>query len=188
MKTAKKIKNQIKNIIRGINTYKKEQRVIAVVLLCFLLTGAGLPVVKTHLVPAELSPQAVAPSASIEESTGNADDDPKGSSEKKDKHETVQDNTESKANKDSSSHESTATQDSSKKDDKRVSDSSKKQTKETPASDSTGKSERKWVPPVYKTVHHDAVYETKKIVTCNYCGATFNTTGEFQVHKDAHGG
>ena len=45
-----------------------------------------------------------------------------------------------------------------------------------------------WVPPVYKTVHHDAVYQTVKAVICNYCGAEFSSTGEFQVHKDANGG
>ena len=44
------------------------------------------------------------------------------------------------------------------------------------------------VPPVYKTVHHDAVYQTVKAVICNYCGAEFSSTGEFQVHKDANGG
>lgn len=45
-----------------------------------------------------------------------------------------------------------------------------------------------WVPPVYTTVHHDAVYETRRVVVCNYCGATFGSAGEFQVHKDANGG
>lgn len=45
-----------------------------------------------------------------------------------------------------------------------------------------------WVPPVYQTVHHDAVYQTVKVVICNYCGAEFSSTGEFQVHKDANGG
>lgn len=45
-----------------------------------------------------------------------------------------------------------------------------------------------WVPPVYTTVHHEAVYETIQVVCCNYCGATFNSVGEFQVHKDANGG
>lgn len=48
--------------------------------------------------------------------------------------------------------------------------------------------EKVWVPPVYKTVHHDAVYQTVKTVICNYCGAEFSSTGEFQVHKDANGG
>lgn len=48
--------------------------------------------------------------------------------------------------------------------------------------------EKKWIPPVYKTVHHDAVYQTEKIVVCNYCGAEFASTGEFQAHKEANGG
>ena len=65
----------------------------------------------------------------------------------------------------------------------------------TPPSQSGGGSssapaapEKVWVPPVYKTVHHDAVYQTVKTVICNYCGAEFSSTGEFQVHKDANGG
>lgn len=48
--------------------------------------------------------------------------------------------------------------------------------------------EKVWVPPVYTTVHHEAVYETIQSVCCNYCGATFGSVGEFQVHKDANGG
>lgn len=52
----------------------------------------------------------------------------------------------------------------------------------------TSTPERVWVPPVYETIHHEAVYQTIQVVICNYCGATFGTTGEFQVHKDAHGG
>ena len=48
--------------------------------------------------------------------------------------------------------------------------------------------EKKWVPPVYKTVHHDAVYQTQQIVVCNYCGAEFSSTSEFQAHKEANGG
>lgn len=52
---------------------------------------------------------------------------------------------------------------------------------------STG-SGKTWVPPVYKTVHHKAVYQTVKRYVCNYCGAKFDTSGLFQVHKDEHGG
>ncbi len=48
--------------------------------------------------------------------------------------------------------------------------------------------EKKWVPPVYKTVHHEAVYQTQQIVVCNYCGAEFSSTSEFQAHKEANGG
>lgn len=60
-----------------------------------------------------------------------------------------------------------------------------------PSQSSSGSSSapaKVWVPPVYKTVHHDAVYQTVKVVICNYCGAEFSSTGEFQVHKDANGG
>ena len=48
--------------------------------------------------------------------------------------------------------------------------------------------EKVWVPPVYETIHHEAIYEKIRIVVCNYCSEEFKTVGEFQVHKDAHGG
>lgn len=48
--------------------------------------------------------------------------------------------------------------------------------------------EKVWVPPVYETVHHEAVYDVVRIVVCNYCSEEFKSVGEFQVHKDAHGG
>lgn len=58
-----------------------------------------------------------------------------------------------------------------------------------PASaDSSTSPEKIWVPPVYKIVHHEAVYETRKVYICNYCSAEFNSAGEFQVHKDENGG
>ena len=45
-----------------------------------------------------------------------------------------------------------------------------------------------WVPPVYETIHHEAVYETRRVYVCNFCQAEFNSAGEFQVHKDENGG
>ena len=48
--------------------------------------------------------------------------------------------------------------------------------------------EKIWVPPVYEIVHHEAVYETVRVIICNYCSEEFSSVGEFQVHKDANGG
>lgn len=59
---------------------------------------------------------------------------------------------------------------------------------ESTTSPSTTPVEKEWVPPVYRTIHHDAVYETKRVVSCNYCNELFLTVGEFQIHKDANGG
>lgn len=53
---------------------------------------------------------------------------------------------------------------------------------------SNGSSNKTWVPPVYKTVHHEAVYETVRVVVCNFCGAEFSSASEFLAHKNAHGG
>lgn len=59
---------------------------------------------------------------------------------------------------------------------------------ESTTSPSTTPVEKEWVQPVYRTIHHDAVYETKRVVSCNYCNEIFLTVGEFQIHKDANGG
>lgn len=59
---------------------------------------------------------------------------------------------------------------------------------ESTTSPSTTPVEKEWVPPVYRTIHHDAVYATKRVVSCNYCNEIFLTVGEFQIHKDANGG
>lgn len=53
---------------------------------------------------------------------------------------------------------------------------------------SSGSSDKTWVPPVYKTVHHEAVYEKVKVYICNKCKEEFPSAGDFQVHKDLHGG
>lgn len=53
---------------------------------------------------------------------------------------------------------------------------------------SSGSSDKTWVPPVYKTVHHEAVYEKVKVYICNKCKEKFPSAGDFQVHKDLHGG
>lgn len=52
---------------------------------------------------------------------------------------------------------------------------------------STG-DDKVWVPPVYETIHHEAVYEKVRVYVCTYCQAEFASAGEFQVHKDANGG
>ena len=47
---------------------------------------------------------------------------------------------------------------------------------------------KEWVPPVYETIHHDAIYETKRVAICNYCSEVFDSVGDFQVHKNENGG
>ena len=56
------------------------------------------------------------------------------------------------------------------------------------SSSSGSSSDKVWVPPVYKTVHHEAVYETRKVWVCNYCKEEFSSLDGFQVHKEANGG
>ena len=65
---------------------------------------------------------------------------------------------------------------------------SKAKSGDTSSSGPSDKKGKTWVPPTYKIVHHEAVYKTVRVVICNYCGATFGSTGEFQTHKDLHGG
>lgn len=183
------IKKRIINILKGVNLYKEEQRVIMIVLLCFLLSGAGLPLAKEHFVSSGISQPPGSPFMPADENNGDIVADPKGPTD--DKINTDQKDTEDNKDSDTPSDETKQTpstnQDKRDRKDNRVSDSSKNQSQSNPSA-SSNKDDRKWVPPVYKTVHHEAVYETKKVVICNYCSAAFNSTGEFQVHKDAHGG
>ena len=174
------ISRHLKGVVKGTDTYKKEIRVIAVMVICFMLCGAGLPAVKDKL-PADGAFSD--PLVAQEQTSGQ----PVSGSENSDK-----------AKKDDAEKDGQSAQDaeSGNGKDKKSSDNrktggtsgGKSGSHSSAASSSSSSSGKVWVPPVYKTVHHEAVYETRRVVICNYCGATFASTGEFQVHKDANGG
>lgn len=184
--------------------YKNERAVILLMLFFFALSGIflpnakvkaclisslGLPTVEvTEPIQAEL-PEDVSDKDTKEEKEADAersDEDSKEEhseeeKEKEDKKEESASEKQNNANKADKKPSNNASGGSSSGSGSSGSTSSGGSASQAPA-------EKVWVPPVYKTVHHEAVYETVKVVVCNYCGAEFSSAGEFQVHKDANGG
>lgn len=159
------IKMYMKNLIKGKGLYKKEQRVILVMTLCFIMSGICLPAISNYGMQNGTDPGQIHSETRQDKS----------------KKESTQESSPEMA--DENAKESTQ---QSSPGQSNQSDRSGKDAVNPPGN--SGSSGKTWVPPVYKTIHHEAVYETRRVVICNYCGATFGSTGEFQVHKDAHGG
>lgn len=191
--------------------YKKECTAILIILFCFALSGVFLPntAVKAFLrssldLPAvEVTDtiQAELPADVSDKDTDTAVDKDKEidddlTDEDSKKEDSEEDDEKEDEKKDDTKKESEKKSDTNKADKKPSNTASNSSSSGSGSSGSTSSSgsasqapaEKVWVPPVYKTVHHDAVYETVKVVVCNYCGAEFSSAGEFQVHKDANGG
>lgn len=156
-----KIYITIKNFITKIDLYKKEQAIIITVLLCFAFSGITIPLIKEPSERAFTNKNIQSTTIEIKENKKNLSENQKDVS--KTEKASGNSNTASSNNSNASLNTNTT---------KPQGTSSKKT----------------WIPPVYKTVHHDAVYETRRMVICNYCSETFDSTGEFQIHKDANGG
>ena len=186
MKIITKFKDRFSYPIK----HQKEKIVIAITLICFLISGFSLPSIRAAY--------GIEP---VEDTITQQDSDSKDAN-------TVQTKKTKKTEKKKEDKEEADKEDieeSDKEDKEEVAEAQKGS--ENPVSDtassnnnagSSGSSEntpapapppqKVWVPPVYQTIHHDAVYNTVKVVVCNYCGAEFGSAGEFQVHKDANGG
>jgi hypothetical protein len=182
--------------------YKKEQLVIGIVLLGFAVSGISLPIIKEQIYQNDMPQETICTTYQTAENTNDTETDEIGSGL-----ENANDDIEN-AGSDRNTENEQSTKDSEKtvnnggtinnvKDKNANSKDSnpspnppspKTTTTPTASSGSSDSPEKVWVPPVYKTVHHEAVYETKKVYICNYCSATFNSAGEFQVHKDENGG
>ena len=256
MKKKVSFKEQLKSIIKGTSVYKKEQRVLAIAVLCFVVCGASLPLVKDSdalsvILPensgdygqyyddgslesglaggGELSGGAAADadggfalgsgdngeSATAESENGDSGSQgsaapdgsqgsgPTGSSG---------DGSGSAGGAGSSgsgsssgsgtggSQSSGAGSSSAGSGSSHGGHSGSGSTGSSGSSSSSGAGgagssqgsstgdEKVWVPPVYETIHHEAVYEKVRVYVCTYCQAEFASAGEFQVHKDANGG
>lgn len=215
---AMTIFKNIKNLIKKSGLHRKEQMAIMFTVICFVLSGIFLPSLKKELslesgtisAKSEIkenikkksskktdpnickTPTVTEDTSQAAENTNKSD-----SEESTDTSDTASTQNNEAENKNS---EETQTADASTPSpDQSIStapassgSSSGSTSSSTPPSQSSSGSSsapaKVWVPPVYKTVHHDAVYQTVKVVICNYCGAEFSSTGEFQVHKDANGG
>lgn len=185
MKIITKFKDRFSYPIK----HQKEKIVIAITLICFLISGFSLPSIRAAY--------GIEP---VEDTITQQDSDSKDAN-------TVQTKKTKKTEKKKEDKEEIAEAQKDSDNDGKNEKSSEKKGSENSASDtassnnnagSSGSSEntpapapppqKVWVPPVYQTIHHDAVYNTVKVVVCNYCGAEFGSAGEFQVHKDANGG
>ena len=208
----------LKNLIKKSGLHRKEQMVIMFTVICFVLSGIFLPSLKKELSLESVTISAkseikentkkksskktdpnICKTPTVTEDTSQAAEntDKSDSEEITDTSDTASTQNNEAENKNS---EETQTADASTPSpDQSIStapassgSSSGSTSSSTPPSQSNSGSSsapaKVWVPPVYKTVHHDAVYQTVKVVICNYCGAEFGSTGEFQVHKDANGG
>ena len=170
------------------NLYKKEQLVLTIILLCFVLSGIGLPKLKDYLHPVEIP---VEDSHEIEEpnidtnidTEVEVDEDINAESEL-DEPEVIDDVVEDTDIEVSNQKPSTTTKPSNEP----IKESPKNPEQNSSVAEVPKEPEKVWVPPVYETVHHEAVYETVRIVICNYCSEEFGSVGEFQVHKEEHGG
>lgn len=185
MKIITKFKDRFSYPIK----HQKEKIVIAITLICFLISGFSLPSIRAAY--------GIEP---VEDTITQQDSDSKDAN-------TAQTKKTQKTEKKKEDKEEVAEAQKDSDNDGKNEKSSEKKGSENSASDtaspnnnagSSGSSgntpapapppQKVWVPPVYQTIHHDAVYNTVKVVVCNYCGAEFGSAGEFQVHKDANGG
>ena len=182
--------------------YKKEQGVILATLFCFVVAGLFMPSLKGYL----LSQNAIAApiiahaeteflrdfAASIdysvfeipEETIEETIEEPITEITEPEKEEKKKEEKKNQTTKPSSNNQTSSSNNSSAN----TSSSGNASSGSSSSSSSDTTTEKIWVEPVYEIIHHEAVYETVKSVICNYCSASFGSTSEFQVHKDANGG
>lgn len=177
-----------------LNLYRKEQFILCTILLCFMLSSVALPQIKNYLYPVVLPsdsfvetvvPEAdtneMAPPLSQDEEI-SIETDISNSLENTENHianfESPDQSVSSNNSPDSSFQ--TPVKEPEKKPENEIPDK--------PANEAPKEPEKEWVPPIYEIIHHEAIYETVRVVICNYCSEEFSTVGEFQVHKNTHGG
>ena len=189
---------------RNINLYKKEQLAICTMVLCFALSGVGLPVLKEQLTTAS-TPNRLEMNKSEKKDANYSDDNKKNPDEPENSTEnskeypsknTVDAEEDTKQPSAGSSQESsgvTNTDTTTTQPSENTSGTGTETSTNTSEPDST---EKVWVPPVYKTIHHEAVYETRQVYICSgfinenaeVCNQVFNSLEEWGTHKSINGG
>lgn len=197
-----------------ITLYVKEQLVIGTMVLCFVLSGICLPFIKERISPGP--PSSTSESSEGSNGTGenkdkNFQDKPEESpSKKEDGMETnSSESPQTTTVQDESTDSNTSTPSDST--DTRSDDSSNTTPSRTPGNaanpsappstdggsgSSTETPGKEWVPPVYETIHHEAVYETKTFYYCSgaidesgvVCNQKFDSLQGWATHKSIHGG
>ena len=172
-----------------LNLYRKEQLVLCTILLCFAMSGFYLPTIKNEYAPpVEQTESNTEVSEIIEEVETQSELEEESVAPETDS-ETILENDSDKASENDSENDSEVLEPSLKPETEVEKPSKKPITPEKEPEEEPEKEQEKiWVPPVYEIVHHEAVYETVRVVACNYCSEEFGSVGEFQVHKDANGG
>lgn len=193
---------------RNISLYKKEQLAICTMVLCFALSGIGLPVLKEQLAPAN-TPDKLEMNKSEKKDANYSDKNKKNPHATESSTENPTENSEgytsennadtgvdSKQPSASSSQESSnvpTTDNTTTQPSENTNDTDTETSANTSEPDSSGKV---WVPPVYKTIHHEAVYETRQVYICSgfinenaeVCNQVFNSLEEWGTHKSINGG
>lgn len=256
MKKKVSFKEQLKSIIKGTSVYKKEQRVLAIAVLCFVVCGASLPLVKDSDALSVILPEnsgdygqyyddgslgsglagggELSGGAAADADGGFALGSGDNGESATDKGENGDSGSQGSAAPDGSqgsgptgssgdgsgsaggagssgsgsssgsgtggSQSSGAGSSSADSGSSHGGHSGSGSTGSSGSSSSSGADgagssqgsstgdDKVWVPPVYETIHHEAVYEKVRVYVCTYCQAEFASAGEFQVHKDANGG
>lgn len=193
---------------RNSNSYKKEQLAICTMVLCFVLSGIGLPVLKEQLTTTS-TPNKLEMNKSEKTDTNYSDDNKKSPDEPESSTKNPTENSEgytSENNADTkvdskqpsagSSQGSSSvptTDNTTTQPSQNTNDTDTETSTNTSEPDST---EKVWVPPVYKTIHHEAVYETRQVYICSgfinenaeVCNQVFNSLEEWGTHKSINGG
>lgn len=175
------LKTYIKDLLSSADLYKREQRFIYIVLLCFAVSAVTLPAISERILPDDVPDIPV----ELPQDTDAETDDDKEDSKDQDS---------SKPSKGSSGGSSSAGNSNGSQSTSKPSNSGTTSKPNSSGSSSSGNKDpnagKTWVPPVYKTVHHEAVYESKSVEMCTEpgCGKYFDTIEEFQAHKASEGG
>lgn len=189
---------------RNSNLYKKEQLAICTMVLCFALSGIGLPVLKEQLTSSN-TPNKLEMNNSAKTDTNYSDDNKKNpdeleSSTKNPEQSPSENNVDAEedtkhpsANSSQESSGVTNTDTTTTQPSENTSDTDTETSTNNSEPDST---EKVWVPPVYKTIHHEAVYETRQVYICSgfinenadVCNQVFSSLEEWGTHKSINGG
>lgn len=191
------MKNFIQKLRNSNGLYKKQCKIICTVLI-FALFGICVSAIREHLpeensvenqTSAPTSPEKKSSTVKTEKSISTKDASDSGKGVKK-----ADSAAEKNTQETTKAAEDTTTSKSPQKNNTTDAVSQKPVSSNTSSESAPSKNpapaepEKVWIPPVYTTVHHEAIYKTVQMVCCNYCGATFGSVGEFQVHKDENGG
>ena len=185
------LKTYIKDLLSSADLYKREQRFIYIVLLCFAVSAVTLPAISERILPDDV------PDIPVElpqDTDAETDDDKEDTDSAKDDKEDSKDRDSSKPSKGSSGGSSSAGDSNGSQSTSKPSNSGTTSKPNSSGSSSSGNKDpnagKTWVPPVYKTVHHEAVYESKTVEMCTEegCGKYFDTPAEFQAHQASEGG